>query len=81
MTWDVQWATSAEQQLCNIPSAKTAERIAKAVHRFAAAGIGIVEKVPGRDGELRLIVQPFEVRFSLDVPAHEGLGDSSTVRL
>jgi hypothetical protein len=69
MTWDVQWSVSAEQQLRNIPSWKTAERVARAVHRFAAAGVGTIENVPGRPGELRLIVKPFEVRFSLDVAA------------
>jgi hypothetical protein len=69
MTWDVQWSFPAEQQLRSIVPWTTAERIAKAVHRFAATGEGTIDKVPERSGELRLRVPPFEVRFTFDPKA------------
>jgi len=70
MIWDVEWSVSAEQQLRSLHSWKRAERVATAVHRFAATGEGHVVTVPDQPGELRLLVPPLEVRFSLDTPAH-----------
>jgi hypothetical protein len=67
MSWDVQWSFPAEQQLRSLRTWKNAERVASAVHGFAATGEGTVVKVPDRPGELRLLMPPFEVRFSLDV--------------
>ncbi|HWL86908.1 MAG TPA: hypothetical protein VNO21_13960 [Polyangiaceae bacterium] len=70
MSWIVLWSFPAEHQLRNIPSWKNAERVAKAVYRFAATGEGEIERVPDHHLEFRLLVVPFVVRFSLDLGAH-----------
>ena len=58
MIWEVEWSAAAEEQLRGLRNWRDAERVAAAVHRFAATGTGRIEQVPNRPREFRLFVEP-----------------------
>ncbi len=64
--WEVDWSAAATEQLRDLPNWRDAERIAMAVHRFAATGEGRIESVPHAMREFRLLLKPFELRCSFE---------------
>jgi hypothetical protein len=66
MIWEVEWSAAAEEQLLGLRRWRDAERVAVAVHRFAATGIGKIEQIPNRPREFRLFVEPFVLRCSFE---------------
>lgn len=66
MIWEVEWSAAAEEQLLALHRWRDAERVAAAVHRFAATGIGKIEQIPNRPREFRLFVEPFVLRCSFE---------------
>ncbi|HVH42356.1 MAG TPA: hypothetical protein VM925_08425 [Labilithrix sp.] len=67
MSWAVVWERPAERRLLEIRPWQMAESVAMAVHDFATTGFGQVERVKtDTSAPLRLRVQPYVVRFSLE---------------
>jgi mRNA interferase RelE/StbE len=66
--WRIQWAPRAQRDLRNLDS-QVAERVRRAIRRFASTGQGDVTRLTN-SSELRLRVGDWRVRFELHVETH-----------
>jgi hypothetical protein len=66
MKFAVEWSFLGERDLLDLPW-RSAARIAREVLHFAETGEGLVRRVKdATDAPFRLVVAPYEVRFSVD---------------
>jgi mRNA interferase RelE/StbE len=68
VSWYVVWTRPAAKELGRLDEL-SAERIRRAVVRFASTGNGDVVKLQGSDAEFRLRVGDRRVRFEMDPAA------------
>ncbi|MDE2815352.1 MAG: type II toxin-antitoxin system RelE/ParE family toxin [Chloroflexota bacterium] len=65
MNWRIVWSEHARRDLRRL-DALAAERVVRAVERLAEAGHGDVRRLQGIEGQWRLRVGKWRVRFTLD---------------
>lgn len=65
MSWSVEWHPAAEADLLRLHWCE-AERVARAVARFAELGLGDVQRVPDEVGLFRLRVSKSSALFSVN---------------
>ena len=63
----IEWAPQARVDLCHLDR-MIAQRVFRAVDRFAQAGQGDVQRLHGPADEFRLRVGDWRVRFTLEEP-------------
>ena len=64
--WSVRWSTTATKGLRKIEPEEQRVRIVDAVDIFASTGRGDVKKLRGSEGEYRLRVGSYRIRFAAD---------------
>jgi hypothetical protein len=68
VTWSVEWSPRSERDLLTLPHWRDAERLAVAIHHYAATGVGELWRVPNTS-EYRITAGHCGARVSFDVKA------------